>query len=254
MSRPLSPPLTEGDPHDSGPWSSEGDAMSIAQPTPQLPFSPLASPAPDQSSFPDTILARELLSNRRPIFPPTSYTPFRSSPLATLATTIRLIRETGEMEMEDAEEQDDAPDTDDLFTMDDLETVTTEDDSDSDMSHDGLPSIHVDAPFRAGTPTPVVTPPTIARWLGVGTTTTTQRQRPQGTTIITDPADVPLIETYEEPWIAPLPFSMLLENVLGDGQFMEMDVTALGEMIESSHEISTEELDTECTLLLCLLY
>jgi hypothetical protein len=182
-------------------------------------------------------------SNRRPSS--LSYIPFRSSPLATssVTATIRRISETGEMEMEDAEEHVQEIEVDDLFTMDDLETVaTTEDESAGEMSQDGLASIQVDAPFRAGTPTPAITPPTTARWPGGGNTA--RRPRNQGGNATAND-DAPIIETYEGTWTSPVPFSMLLENAL-DGQLMEMDVSMLGDMIDSSHEISTDELDTEC--------
>ena len=213
--------------------------MSIAQPNPQLlPFSPLASPAPDHTAYTESSTPME----RSPSVHPFSYAPFRSSPLATSSTTatIRHISETGEMEMEDPEEQVEEMETDDVFTMDDLGTVATED-RPEDMSQDGLASINIESLFRAGTPTPSVTPPTATRWVGVGSPP--QRQRIQGTE--TDDLETAFIGIHE-PEIMPLPFSILVENSLNTGTLMEEDIALLGDIIESSHEISTEELDTEC--------
>ena len=217
--------------------------MSI---TSNLPFSPLASPSPDHTSFSevgDTAMSVEL---RSPARPSPSYAPFRSSPLANSSTraTIRRISETGEMEMEDTEEMD----TDDVYVMEDSivtldEPMDTEEDI-QDFQSGPLSSINVEGLFRAGTPTPVVTPPF-----------------PQITVPATHPG--PDVTTSNGPFTTASrtegmdmgmgmdAFQIVVPDNIFDG--MDDDYNALEDILEMSHEISTEELDTECTSTMSLL-
>ena len=219
--------------------------MSIAQPPPPslLPFSPLASPTPDQSSFPTDVTTS--MDNRPLSGQALTYAPFRSSPLATTSTTatIRHISETGEMEMDDPEEEMDV-DSDDVFTMDDLETIGPDDEI-QDIRYGETGSVQVDEGlFRAGTPTPVILP--FTRFTHAETLTTNNSQdtpnsfnrrllavglgNASDSTPEEEFREAAQLFSVDDPYEVPL---------------ME-DVALLEEMIEASHEISTEELDTEC--------
>jgi hypothetical protein len=192
---PLSPPPADYDPDETTHTiPSRQDTMSLATTTSTPSFSPLP---PDQLTPPPQSPDRQILS----------YAPFRSSPLATSNTraTIRSISTTGEIEMEDPEEMD-------------LDTPDPEMDSLIPEEMTGLlHSIPLEGVFRAGTPTPVITPPFL------------QITVPQH-------SDTSVFE----------------EDAFGvsEGLFeVEEEFGVLEDFLEISHEISAEELDTECFLL-----
>jgi hypothetical protein len=140
------------------------------------------------------------------------------------------------MELEDTEEMD----TDDVYVMEDSivtrdEPMDTEEDM-QDFQSGPLSSINVEGLFRAGTPTPVITPPfpeiTVpATHPGPDVTTS---NGPFTTTSRTEGMDIGMDA-----------FQIVVSDNIFDG--MDEDYNALEDILEMSHEISTEELDTECT-------
>ena len=248
-SRPPSPPPADHDPDDIFPWQRTDDVLPM---TSALPLSPLSSPSPQQTTFYES--AEPML--RSPSNHPLSlYAPFRSSPLANSATraTIRRISETGEMEMEDHEEM---MEMDDLFVMDDISFVE-DDDGDDDNNEDDaqdfvgpLPAIPSEGLFRAGTPTPVVTPPFPLHTVpqihpghanhGITNNTTTTTTSNIVRLNPFDGMDASTIESWEQAIVE----SWLEERVEEIGVMEDLiEITT-----EMATEISTEELDTECIL------
>ena len=190
---------------------------------------------------------------RSPSHHPVSlYAPFRSSPLANSATraTIRRISETGEMEMEDHE---DMMEVDDLFVMDDISFV---EDDEEEHAHDEedneedaedlvgpLPPIPSEGLFRAGTPTPVITPPfpqhTVPQILTRANHGTTNH-----TPMTTTSNDVRLtpLEGFDASTIGSW------EQAIVESWFEERveEIGAMEDLVQMTTEISTDELDTEC--------
>ena len=188
-----------------------------------LPLSPLQSPSPNQTTFPAASIMERSPSNH-----PLAYAPFRSSPLASSNTraTIRRISETGEMEMEDTEEMD----TDDVFVMEDIslpeeESYIYPSTTTTTIATTGLTAIGAEGLFRAGTPTPVITPPF-----------------PQ---IVVPPTHAALENTntaHNVTWIQDLEANEIEVMMMSDN-------IVDGVMEEEANVISTEELDTECMML-----
>jgi hypothetical protein len=143
------------------------------------------------------------------------------------------------MEMEDTEEMD----TDDVFVMEDI-SLPEEDSyiypsTTTTITTTGLTAIGAEGLFRAGTPTPVITPPF-----------------PQ---IVVPPTHAALENTNTASnvtWIQDLEANgievMMMSDNIVDG-VMEEEANATEDYVEMNHEISTEELDTEC-MVLQLLY
>jgi len=234
---PPSPPLGDDDPDDSvfTFLSSTGES-NITTPSTN---SPLDSPPPDHPTFLDS---SDALSH------PFAHIPFRSSPLASssVRATIRRINGlTGEMEMEDHEEVD--ADEGTWIRMDDIE----EDDIDTmnpfsdqtiarNTAASGLVALASEGLFRAGTPTPVVTPPfpqTVLPGTHAGNASVQSNtaqpfihlmQELDGTDIETIASNLDVIDG-------------VLDGVMDD-ELVELN--ALEEILDT-HEISTEELDTE---------
>jgi hypothetical protein len=152
------------------------------------------------------------------------------------------------MEMEDHEEM---MEMDDLFVMDDISFVEddADDDDDNDQDQDfvgPLPAIPSEGLFRAGTPTPVVTPPfpqhTVPQMHnGHGNHGTTNNTATTTTSNIVrlnpfDGMDASTIESWEQAIVE----SWLEERV--------EEIGIMEDLVEMTTEISTEELDTECIL------
>ena len=137
--------------------------------------------------------------------------------------------------MEDTEEMD----TDDVFAMEDI-SLPEEDSyiypsTTTTITTTGLTAIGAEGLFRAGTPTPVVTPPF-----------------PQ---IVVPPTHAALENTNTTSnvtWIQDLEANaievMMMSDNIVDG-VMEEEASAIEDYVEMNHEISTEELDTECMVL-----
>jgi len=160
--------------------------------------------------------------------------------MSTRATILR-ISETGEMEME-ATVSDDTED----FVMAEVESEESMMDTDElqDFQSSGLSSITVEGLFRAGTPTPVITPPF------------PQVVVPQivpnndaGTMSTGGPATL----TLEMPGMDLMPLDPIVfisQDDLGfDMTSNEDAIDIQDELTAIPHEISTEELDTECSFL-----
>jgi len=170
--------------------------------------------------------------------PPLAYAPFRSSPLANMSTraTILRISETGEMEMEDA-----VSDDTEGFVMTQLDTEEPMDTDDMQgFQPNGLSQIATEGLFRAGTPTPVVTPPfpqiVLPQTMSNDDTGTTSHG-PNATLILEMPGMGPIV-----------PVTITPDDIIMD--LVVEDVIAVpDETPGHPHEISTEELDTECLFL-----
>lgn len=159
------------------------------------------------------------------------------------------------MEMEDHEEM---MEMDDLFVMDDISFVeqdVDDDDDNDDNDEDGdghdfigpLPVIPSEGLFRAGTPTPVVTPPfpqhtvpqTHTGHANTETTNNTTRTTTTSNIVsmnLFDGMDASAIDSWEQAIVE----SWLEERV--------EEIGAMEDLAEMTTEISTEELDTECIL------
>jgi len=155
--------------------------------------------------------------------------------------------------MEDHEEM---MEMDDLFVMDDISFVE-DDDGDDDNNEDDaqdfvgpLPAIPSEGLFRAGTPTPVVTPPFPQHTVpqihpghanhGITNNTTTTTTSNIVRLNPFDGMDASTIESWEQAIVE----SWLEERVEEIGVMEDLiEITT-----EMATEISTEELDTECIL------
>lgn len=142
--------------------------------------------------------------------------------------------------MEDTEEME----TDDVYVMEDDiiaidESMDTEDTQDFQSSP--FASINVEGLFRAGTPTPVVTPPFPQ--------VTMPATHTIPDVIINNDGAVHLLLSLRE---TDSPGTEMAHTVVSDNLFdgiMEEEINGIDEILELGHEISTEELDTECTFL-----
>jgi hypothetical protein len=210
--------------------------------TQNLPLSPLASPSPDQTTFlpPTEMNPPTPMELSSPITHPLNYAPFRSSPLANSNTraTIRRISETGEMELEDTEEMD----TDRVSIMEDISASVADETFNAFPSTSGLPVLGAEGLFRAGTPTPVITPPfpqiTVPLTTNENTNTASQ---------------VAIANAFQELEGSGMEAFEALPLMMSDNTFdgvMDEELNAIEDYVEMTHEISTEELDTECTDLL----
>ena len=242
LSPPPSPPPADYDPDETFTWqqqqSSENGGISIAQ---NLPLSPLASPSPNQTTFlpPTEMDPLTMMERSSPTTHPSNYAPFRSSPLANTSTraTIRRISETGEMELEDTEEMD----TDSIFIMEDMSSSVDET-FNTLPSTTGLPVLGAEGLFRAGTPTPVITPPFPQITVPPTTNENTNTASHAAIANAFQELEGSGLEVFEA-----LPL-MMSDNIF-DG-VMEEELNAIEDYVDTTHEISTEELDTECTDLL----
>lgn len=153
--------------------------------------------------------------------------------------------------MEDTEEMD----TDDIVVMEDIISLPPIDEEDEETYDNdnnnypsattaGLTAIGAEGLFRAGTPTPVITPPFpqitvppthVAGHEIVNTSNTTFANQFQ------DVVDGSGMEMFEA-----LPL-MMSDNIF-DG-VMEEALNAIDDYAEINHEIPIDELDTECTKL-----
>jgi hypothetical protein len=138
------------------------------------------------------------------------------------------------MEMEDPEEMD----TDDVSVMEDISPSSVEEEA-LNYPHAGLPAIAGEGLFRAGTPTPVITPPF-----------------PQIVVPLSQPNHDTILTVSTGPFGTPFPVGMdvfeglpLMVSDMSDNMFdgvMEEEPNAIESLVETQ-ENSTEELDTECT-------
>jgi hypothetical protein len=234
---PPSPPPADTDPNVVSPWHTADGPTAISLVNHALPFSPVASPPPEQTHFtpvedagqmPSAMDRNTTLGNHT-----LGYAPFRSSPLANSGTraTIRRISETGEMEMEDTEEMDVDGDGE---RVNEVMTISPDEMTDDNLQEFAFSYLQAESLYRAGTPTPAVTPPF-----------------PQ----ITVPAHAPptvsqTLESTSNPVSNPVAAAdnhpvVIWDNVL-DG-IMEEEGNTFEDFLETAHEIPTEELDTECT-------
>jgi hypothetical protein len=154
----------------------------------------------------------------------------------SIRATIRRISETGEMEMDDAL-SDDADDFDmaepDIEDPMDLEEI-------QDFEHSDFSSIVAEGLFRAGTPTPAITPPFPQVVLP-----------PNGSNNDTGTAShgLPATFTIEMPSAEPLPLPLIRPPGEPDPALPisnEDTIGPLEDLLGTSPEIPTEQLDTEC--------
>jgi hypothetical protein len=146
------------------------------------------------------------------------------------------------MEMEDTLEMD----TDDVFTMQDISFLDVEEENRNypqQQQPPGLTAIGAEGLFRAGTPTPVITPPF-----------------PQITLPPTHPVLEPITMTtashttfpfqdLEPPnWEAFGTLPLLMSDTIFEGM-MEEEINTGEEYVGVTHEVQNEELDTECIVL-----
>ena len=246
LNPPPSPPPAEYDPDEIFTWQqqqlSENGGISITQ---DLPLSPLASPSSDQTTFlpPTETTPPTMIERSSPTTHPLNYAPFRSSPLANLSAraTIRRISETGEMELEDTEEMD----TDRVSIMEDISgpiADETHETLNTFPSTAGLPVLGAEGLFRAGTPTPVITPPfpqiTIPPTMHENTNTASH---------------VAIANAFQELEGSGMEAFEALPLMMSDNIFdgvIEEELNPIEDYVEMTHEMSTEELDTECIDLL----
>jgi len=156
------------------------------------------------------------------------------------------------------EDQEEMMEMDDLFVMDDISFVEEHDgvDGDNDDNHaenaghefrGPLPAIPSEGLFRAGTPTPVVTPPFPQHTLpqihtghaNNGTTNNTMMTTTTSNVVRNNPFDA-MDASAMESWEQAIVESWLEERV--------EELGAMEDLVEMTTEISTEELDTECIL------
>jgi hypothetical protein len=209
--------------------------------TQNLPLSPLASPS-DQTTFlpPTETTPPTMIEQSSPTTHPLNYAPFRSSPLANSSAraTILRISETGEMELDDAEEMD----SDRVSIMEDIPGPVADETFNTFPSTTGLPVLGAEGLFRAGTPTPVITPPFPQITVPPTTHENTNTASHVAMANAFQELEGPGMEAFEA-----LPF-MMSDNVF-DG-VTEEEINAIEDYVEMTHEISSEELDTECSNLL----
>lgn len=137
------------------------------------------------------------------------------------------------MEMEDTEEMD----MDDVFVMED---ISPPDEESYNYPQAGLTAIGAEGLFRAGTPTPAITPPFPQITVPA---THVVHENTNLTSNVTFPNSFQDLEVSGMEVFEALPL-MMSDNIF-DG-VMEEELNPIEDYVEMTHEISTEELDTEC--------
>jgi hypothetical protein len=141
-----------------------------------------------------------------------TYVPVHRSPLATHSST------PTEQEEEDEEDDDDIDVDEDVFLMEDIDDVERE------IHPPGLEALTVESLYRAGTPTPVVSPPF-----------------PQVTLPGADPPTRTADDEHEAMTV------LLNENLIE--MMTEEELAFLDTRpLEPPQELSADELDTECPI------